>query len=188
MNLSAAHGREVHNVEYLRAFLLGRVGWTALNGLLIISGAFGMFRKDIVIAVGGFDLHCIGEDAELVARMHRHMHKRKIPYRMVMVPDRVNWTEVPETTKVLGRQRQRWSRGLTELIIKHRSMLFNPRYGRIGWVVLPYFLVFEALGPIIELLEFVTVLAGLLARAAGNSWLRERFGNCRSCRRFANCR
>lgn len=149
-------------VEYIRAFLLGRVGWTALNGLLIISGAFGMFRKDIVVAVGGFDLHCIGEDAELVARMHRHMRQRRIPYRMVMVPDTVNWTEVPETTKVLGRQRRRWSRGLTELIIKHRSMLFNPRYGRIGWVVLPYFLVFEALGPFIELLGFVTVLAGLL--------------------------
>lgn len=148
-------------VEYLRAFLLGRVGWSAINGLLIISGAFGMFRKDIVIEVGGFDLHCIGEDAELVARMHHHMLQEKRPYRMAMVPDTVNWTEVPETLKVLGRQRRRWSRGLTELIIKHRRMMLNPRYGRIGMLVLPYFFVFEALGPFIELLGFITVGIGL---------------------------
>ncbi|MDO9485289.1 MAG: glycosyltransferase [Actinomycetota bacterium] len=148
-------------VEYLRAFLLGRVGWSELNGLLIISGAFGMFRKDIVIEVGGFDLHCIGEDAELVARMHHHMLSNKRPYRMAMVPDTVNWTEVPETVKVLGRQRRRWSRGLTELLIKHRRMFLNPRYGRIGLVVMPYFLLFEALGPFIELFGFATVLLGL---------------------------
>lgn len=148
-------------VEYLRAFLLGRVGWTALNGLLIISGAFGMFRRDIVIAVGGFDLHCIGEDAELVARMHRHMRSGGLPYRMLLVSDTVNWTEVPENVKVLGRQRRRWSRGLTELIIKHWAMMLNPKYGRIGMVVMPYFLVFEAIGPFVELAGFVTVLMGL---------------------------
>ncbi|NQU36492.1 MAG: glycosyltransferase family 2 protein, partial [Actinobacteria bacterium] len=149
-------------VEYLRAFLLGRVGWTAIDGLLIISGAFGMFRKDVVVAVGGFDLHCIGEDAELVARMHRHMRDLKQPYRMIVVPDTVNWTEVPESVRVLARQRRRWSRGLTELLIKHRRMMLNPRYGRVGTVVLPYFLIFEALGPAIELGGFVSVVLGLI--------------------------
>lgn len=147
--------------EYLRAFLLGRVGWTAVDGLLIISGAFGMFRRDIVIEAGGFDLHCIGEDAELVARMHNVMRRRKQPYKMVMVADTVSWTEVPETFAVLGRQRRRWARGLTELLTKHRGMMLNPRYGRVGLVVLPYFLLFECLGPFIELAGVVTVLGGL---------------------------
>ncbi|MCB0917395.1 MAG: glycosyltransferase family 2 protein [Actinobacteria bacterium] len=149
-------------VEYLRAFLLGRVGWTAINGLLIISGAFGLFRRDIVIESGGFDLDCMGEDAELVATIHHRMRNEKRPYRMMLVPDTVNWTEVPETFKVLGRQRRRWSQGLTELLIKHRRMMFNPRYGRVGMVVLPYFLLFEVLGPFLELLGLVAVILGLI--------------------------
>jgi len=149
-------------VEYLRAFLLGRVGWTAINGLLIISGAFGLFRRDVVIESGGFDLDCMGEDAELVATIHHRMRMERRPYRMMLVPDTVNWTEVPETFKVLGRQRRRWAQGLTELLIKHRRMMFNPRYGRVGLVVFPYFLVFEVLGPFLELLGFVAVILGLI--------------------------
>lgn len=148
-------------VEYLRAFLLGRTGWSRLGGLLIISGAFGLFRRDLVVEVGGLDVDSLGEDAELVARLHRHLRERRQPYKVVFVTEPVCWTEVPETFEVLGRQRKRWTCGLAETLWKHRRMMGNPRYGRIGTVVLPYFLVFELLGPVIELAGVVAVLLGL---------------------------
>jgi cellulose synthase/poly-beta-1,6-N-acetylglucosamine synthase-like glycosyltransferase len=147
-------------MEYLRSFLLGRTGWSRLGGLLIISGAFGLFRRDTVIEVGGLDLNCIGEDAELVARLHHHFRVARRSYRIVFVAEPVCWTEVPSTVTELGRQRRRWSLGLAQVLRTHRKMIGNPRYGRIGLVVLPYYLIFELLSPVVELLGvFVVALS-----------------------------
>lgn len=148
-------------VEYLRSFLMGRAGWSRLQGLLVISGAFGLFRRDVVVQVGGFDLSSIGEDAELVAHIHREMRRQRRPYRIVFVPEPVCWTEVPATRAALGLQRRRWTHGLADTLWKHRVMIANPRYGRMGLLVLPFFLVFELLSPIVELLGVVAVALGL---------------------------
>jgi len=148
--------------EYLRAFLLGRTGWSKVDGLLVISGAFGLFRRDVVVAAGGLDSTSIGEDAELVVRLHRQLRRQGDPYRILFVGEPVSWTEVPSTTEVLGRQRRRWQRGLVELLAKHARMIGNPRYGRIGTVALPYFLLFEALAPVLELAGVILVPLGLV--------------------------
>ncbi len=137
-------------VEYLRAFLFGRVGLASLDSMFIVSGAFGVFRKDVVVKAGGFETATIGEDFELVVRLHRCQREWGRPYHITLVPDPVCWTEVPEDRKTLGRQRNRWQRGLLETLWKHRKMWFNPDYGRVGMFSLPYFLLFEALAPIIE--------------------------------------
>jgi cellulose synthase/poly-beta-1,6-N-acetylglucosamine synthase-like glycosyltransferase len=142
-------------VEYLRAFLAGRVGWSRLNALLIISGAFGLFRRQTVIDAGGYDPTTVGEDAELVVRLHRHCRERGQPYRVVFVADPVCWTEAPTSLRVLSRQRNRWHRGLLETLWRHRAMIGRRRYGAIGLFAMPYFLVFEALGPLIELAGYV---------------------------------
>lgn len=138
-------------VEYLRAFLLGRVGWSRLGGLLVISGAFGLFRRDLMVELGGLDPATIGEDSEIVVRFHRELRTRRRDYRISFVSEPVSWTEVPSTWKVLAAQRRRWHRGLCEILGKHRSMLLNPRYGRVGLMAMPYYLLFEFFAPIIEL-------------------------------------
>jgi cellulose synthase/poly-beta-1,6-N-acetylglucosamine synthase-like glycosyltransferase len=155
----------VQVVEYLRAFLLGRTGWSRLGGLLIISGAFGMFRRDLVVEIGGLDHDTIGEDAELVVRLHRHMREMRRDYRVVFVAEPVSWSEAPSTARVLGRQRRRWHRGITEILWKHRRMLANPRYGRIGLVAMPYYVLFEFLAPVIELAGLVMVPLGFAVGA-----------------------
>ncbi|MEW6583846.1 MAG: glycosyltransferase, partial [Actinomycetota bacterium] len=136
-------------VEYLRSFLVGRTGWSRINALLIVSGAFGVFRRDAVIRVGGY-AHTIGEDAELVVRLHRRMVEEGRPYAVTFVSDPVCWTEAPESLKVLRRQRIRWQRGLLETLWTHRKMILNPRYGNLGMLAMPYFLFFELLGPLVE--------------------------------------
>jgi cellulose synthase/poly-beta-1,6-N-acetylglucosamine synthase-like glycosyltransferase len=148
-------------VEYLRSFLLGRAGWSRLQGLLIISGAFGVFRRDLMVEIGGYDLDSVAEDADVVARIHRLLRQRKTEYRITFVTEPVCWTEVPETMQTLGRQRRRWSRGLADLLWRYRAMIANPRYGRVGTVTMPYFLVFESLGPTIELVGVASVIVGL---------------------------
>ncbi|HTX14035.1 MAG TPA: glycosyltransferase [Candidatus Baltobacteraceae bacterium] len=145
-------------VEYLRAFLIGREAWAQANMLTIISGAFGLFRTDLVRAVDGFRAGAIGEDFDLVARLHRYMLDRKIPYRIQFVPDPVCWTEVPSDLRSLGRQRARWQKGLIDVLLKNRDMLFRRRYGRIGWIALPYLWVFELFAPVIELGGIATIL------------------------------
>jgi cellulose synthase/poly-beta-1,6-N-acetylglucosamine synthase-like glycosyltransferase len=137
-------------VEYLRAFLSGRVAMSAANALLIISGAFGLFRRDAVVEVGGFRHDTIGEDMEIVARLHRRWRDTNRPYRIVFQPDPVCWTEAPESRKILASQRNRWQRGTCQVLSYHLPMLMNPRYGSVGLFAMPYFLIFEALGPIIE--------------------------------------
>jgi cellulose synthase/poly-beta-1,6-N-acetylglucosamine synthase-like glycosyltransferase len=148
-------------IEYLRAFLMGRAGWSRLRGLLIISGAFGLFRRDVLVEVGGYDSACAGEDAELVARLHHHLRRARRRYEIVFIAEPVCWTEVPSTFRDLGDQRRRWSRGLAETLTKHRAMAANPRYGRMGLVVIPYFVLFELLTPIVEVTGIAAVTLGL---------------------------
>lgn len=149
-------------VEYLRAFLTGRVGWSVLQSLLIISGAFGLYKKREVVEIGGYSTETDTEDLELVVRLHRHLRDRKRKYRVVFVPDPVCWTEAPETLEVLSRQRNRWHRGLLQTLWLHRGILFNPRYGTLGTVAFPYFFIFELFGPFIEILGYLAVLVAFL--------------------------
>lgn len=151
-------------VEYLRTFLTGRMGWSALRSLLIISGAFGLFRRSAVVAAGGYRTDTVGEDMELVVRIHRTLRERRIPYRMVFIPDPICWTEAPTTLAGLKRQRNRWQRGLIESLVAHSRMFLNARYGVIGLFAMPYFVLFEMLGPAIELSGYIMVA---VAAAAG---------------------
>src|SRR5437773_3383979 len=148
-------------VEYLRAFLFGRLGWNRLGGNLIISGAFGLFRKEYVMAVDGYRTNSIVEDLDLVVRMHRHLRRNKIKYEMPFIPDPVAWTEVPESLKILSRQRERWHRGLIAAMWQYKTMLFNPRYGRVGLLAVPFFTLGEMLAPLVELLGYVVTIVGL---------------------------
>ena len=153
-------------VEYLRAFLFGRVGWDVVNSLLILSGAFTLFNKAAVLEVGGYKPGNITEDMEIIVRLHKYNLKNKNPYRIKFVSDPICWTEVPERIKMLGRQRRRWQLGLMQTIFQHMSMLFNPRYGKIGMLVIPYYVFFEMVGPLVEVLGYIIVplayLLGLL--------------------------
>ena len=156
-------------IEYLRAFLIGREAWAQGNMLTIISGAFGVFRTDLVRAVGGYRASSIGEDMDLVARLHRHLRDEGTDYQIGFVPDPMCWTEVPSDLRSLGRQRARWQKGLLDVLWPNRDMLFRPRYGRIGCIALPYLWVFELFAPIIETLGITTIILaaalGLLSRA-----------------------
>nr|WP_197205810.1 glycosyltransferase [Cytobacillus firmus] len=148
-------------IEYLRAFLMGRIGLSRHNLLLIVSGAFGVFSKQWVIDAGGYKTNTVGEDMELVVRLHRLIRDKKQKKKIVYVPDPVCWTEVPESTTYLRRQRRRWHRGLFESLWTHRKMTFNPRYGPIGFISFPYFWIVEFLGPIVELLGYIYVVISL---------------------------
>lgn len=156
-------------IEYLRAFLIGREAWGQGNMLTIISGAFGVFRTDLVRAVGGYRAKAIGEDFDLVARMHKHLLEKKADYRIHFVPDPMCWTEVPSDLRSLGRQRARWQKGLIDVLWLTRGMLFRPRYGRIGSFALPYLWLFEFAAPVVEILGIVTIVLaatlGVLSRA-----------------------
>lgn len=144
-------------IEYLRAFLIGREAWSQGNMLTIISGAFGVFRTDLVRAVGGYRTDAIGEDFDLVARLHRYLRLQRIDYQIPFVPDPMCWTEAPSDLRSLGRQRARWQKGLLDVLWLNRDMLFRPRYGRIGSFALPYLWLFELFAPIIEIGGLFTV-------------------------------
>jgi len=144
-------------VEYLRAFLFGRVGLDAMNGILILSGAFSLFRKAAVIEAGGYRVKNVTEDMELILRLHRHCIDRKSNYRIKFISDPVCWTEVPEDLRMLGRQRRRWHLGLMQSIFQYRGMLFNPKYGKLGLCVMPYYLLIELLSPVVEVLGYIVV-------------------------------
>ena len=147
----------VQVIEYLRAFLIGREAWARGNMLMIIAGAFGVFRTDLVRAVGGYRARAIGEDFDVVARMHRHLQAKDADYQITFVPDPVCWTEVPSDIRSLARQRSRWQKGLLDVLWLNRDMLFRPRYGRIGFLAMPYLWLFELFAPIIELGGIVTI-------------------------------
>jgi cellulose synthase/poly-beta-1,6-N-acetylglucosamine synthase-like glycosyltransferase len=144
-------------MEYLRAFLFGRLGWAPMNALLIISGAFGIFYKEKVVSVGGFRTDTIGEDMELVMRLHRVLTKRGVPYRIAFVPDPVCWTEAPEDLRTLRSQRIRWQHGLGDSIRINRGLLFQRGSGFVGWFALPFFIIFEWLGPLVEVAGYIFV-------------------------------
>ena len=151
-------------VEYLRAFLFGRLGWNRLGGNIIISGAFGLFRREQVLNAGGYLHDTVGEDMELVLRLKRLSYERGGPGKIAFVPDPVAWTEVPESLNVLGRQRDRWHRGLADVLWRHRGMLLNSRYGVTGLVVFPYYAFVELLAPVIEAAGLITLVLGLIFR------------------------
>ncbi|MDD2805895.1 MAG: glycosyltransferase [Elusimicrobiales bacterium] len=143
-------------LEYTRAFLSGRTGWNALKSLLIISGAFGVFRKDIVVAVNGYR-KTVGEDMDLVMRLHRHCRENKIPYKILFVPDPVCWTQAPFSLGMLLKQRNRWHRGMIDALLQNKSMILNPKYGATSLVGISYFVFVEFLGPLIELFGYVSI-------------------------------
>lgn len=145
-------------LEYIRAFLLGRMAWTRMNGLLLISGAFGAFDREIVIKVGGYNTATVGEDMELVVRMRRYMEEQEMPYQVAYIPDPLCWTEAPSSFKILGRQRNRWTRGTIQTLQIHKKMFFNKRYGVLGLLSYPYWFFFEFLAPLIEFGGFIAFL------------------------------
>lgn len=142
-------------LEYIRAFVLGRMAWSRASGLILISGAFGVFDRKIVLECGGYDRTTVGEDMELVVRMRKYMEEKKEPYEVLTIPDPLCWTEVPESKDILKKQRNRWMRGTMETLWKHRKMMFNPKYGKLGMISLPYWFFFEFLGPLIEFLGYI---------------------------------
>lgn len=157
-------------LEYIRSFLFGRIGWDQLNSLLIISGAFGVFDREAVLKVGGYDVESIGEDFELTLRLHRHYKEEGIDYNIRFFPEPVCWTEVPATWNELSSQRNRWQRGLFETLVKHKKMIFNPKYGSVGLIGLPFYLIFELLSPVVEFLGYALVLFLLMTATLNTSF------------------
>ena len=148
-------------VEYLRAFLFGRLGWNQLGGNLILSGAFGMFRKSILVGVGGYSTNSIGEDMDLVVKIRDRQRDLEGPRRIEFIADPIAWTEVPETLDSLGRQRDRWHRGLAGVLWHHRHLVFNPRKGAMGLIVFPYYLLVELMSPVFEVVGVAVTIVGL---------------------------
>ncbi len=153
---------QIQVVEYLRAFLFGRMGWSAFDVLLIISGAFGIFRQDIMEKVGGWDSRAIGEDMDLVVRLHKHIRKNRLAHHLSFAPDPVCWTQAPGTLKDLSTQRDRWQRGLMQTMVDNRGLMFNPRYGRVGMVGFPYFFLYEMLGCVMEIAAIPLVIVSFI--------------------------
>ncbi|WP_083258719.1 glycosyltransferase family 2 protein [Cellulosilyticum sp. I15G10I2] len=156
-------------IEYMRAFMSGRLGWAYSNSLLIISGAFGLFRKERVISVGGYltssgqyEKDTVGEDMELVVRIGRMMREKGLRYKIDYAYNANCWTEVPEDLKSLKKQRYRWHRGLVDILTFHKKMIFNPAYGRTGCIAMPYFFIFEMVGPLIETQGYCMVIIALM--------------------------
>ena len=158
VNLPKKFLPRMQTLEYIRAFLLGRMAWSRLNGLLLISGAFGAFDKDLVIKCGGYNVNTVGEDMELIVRMRRYMVENKLKYKITYIPDPLCWTEAPANYKILGRQRNRWTRGTIETLRTHKVMFFNPKYGLLGLLSYPYWFFFEWLAPVIEFFGIIAFI------------------------------
>lgn len=148
--------------EYLRAFLFGRLGWNRMGGNVIVSGAFGLFQRHYLLAIGGYAAGNVTEDLDLVVRLHAYLRKSGVAYDIPFIPDPVAWTEVPSDLRTHRRQRERWHRGLVATLFTHRRMLFNPRHGRLGLLTLPFFFLGEMLAPLVELLGYALTATGLL--------------------------
>lgn len=149
---------KIQVVEYLRAFLFGRLGWSKLNIMMIISGAFGVFRQDMLKALGGWSRNSVVEDMELVLRMQKRIHRQQTDYRLAFAPDPICWTQAPDSLKGLSTQRDRWQRGLMDTLLKNLDVFFNIRYRRLGLIGYPYFFLFEFLGVFIEVTGYVAIL------------------------------
>lgn len=150
-------------LEYMRAFLLGRMAWSKINGLLLISGAFGLFKREIALKAGGYNHNTVGEDMELVVRMRTYMYEQKRRHKVCYIPDPLCWTEAPSTYQILGRQRNRWARGTFETLKIHRKIFLNPRYGVLGMISYPFWLLYEWLVPFVELSGFIVFLILIIA-------------------------
>jgi cellulose synthase/poly-beta-1,6-N-acetylglucosamine synthase-like glycosyltransferase len=146
-------------IEYNRSFLMGRLAWSRLDGLLLISGALGLFDKQVVIDCGGYFTKTVGEDMELVVRMRKYMAGQNTKYKVVYISDPLCWTEAPSSLKVLGSQRNRWTRGTIDTILLHKDVFFNRKYGFMGMVSHPYWVFFEWLAPLIELAGIIYFIA-----------------------------
>jgi len=144
-------------VEYLRGFLFGRIGWSSLDALLILSGTFSMFHKQSVMDLGGYDTRTVSEDMELVTRLHHRLRPRRAPYRVTFIADPICWTEAPVSLTQLGRQRRRWHQGLGECLLRHAALTLNPRYGAVGLIGVPFQWI-ELLGPAVEFLGYLFVI------------------------------
>ncbi|RVT73939.1 glycosyltransferase family 2 protein [Flavobacterium sufflavum] len=158
VNIPDAMLPRIQVLEYLRAFLLGRMAWGRLDGLLLISGAFGAFDREIALEVGGYNTKTVGEDMELVVRMRRYMLENKIPYGVSYIPDPLCWTEAPENFKIFKKQRSRWMRGTIETLSFHKKMFLNPKYKLLGMLSIPYWTFFEFLAPGIEFIGLVITI------------------------------
>jgi cellulose synthase/poly-beta-1,6-N-acetylglucosamine synthase-like glycosyltransferase len=145
-------------LEYVRAFLFGRMAWSQINGLLLVSGGLGMFDKEIAVVAGGYWHKSLGEDMELITRMRKHMYDNKIPFSIKYIPESLCWTEVPATREVLIRQRVRWARGLIQTLYLHKNMFFNKKYEKTAFLILPYFFAFEFMVPILEFIGVVVII------------------------------
>ncbi|MFH1777292.1 MAG: glycosyltransferase [Candidatus Omnitrophota bacterium] len=152
----------VQAIEYLRIFLFGKLGWNRFGGDLIISGAFGFFRKDQVVACGGYEINTVGEDIELTVRMHRKLREKGRRCRVIFVSDPIAWTEAPPNIASLVKQRERWHRGLIDTIQRHKIMFFNPRYKAVGLISFPFYAAGEMFAPIMECAGVITMITGLL--------------------------
>lgn len=161
----------VQIMEYLRAFLMARLALGRMQALTVISGAFGLFSRQRVVEVGGYSHATVGEDMELVVKLHRHMRDNRLPYRIDFIAEPVCWTECPEDVGVLGRQRARWQRGALECFAKHKDMCFNPRYGRIGFVGFGHILLVDVLGPVVEVLGYALVPLLYALKLLAVEWL-----------------
>jgi len=169
INLPSKFLPKLQVLEYTRAFLLGRMAWSELDGLMLISGAMGMFDRKTMIECGGFDIKSIGEDMDMVLKMRAHMAENKKKYIVTYIPDPLCWTQVPSDYKSLSNQRTRWSKGLIDCLIKYRKMFLNPKYGKLGMLGYPFWLIFEWIAPIIALLGMVFTIC-LIATSSIN-WL-----------------
>ncbi|KAF2508474.1 glycosyltransferase family 2 protein [Flavobacterium zhairuonense] len=158
-------------LEYVRSFLFGRMAWSQINGLLLVSGGLGMFDKEIVIKAGGYWHQSLGEDMELITRMRKYMHSTNQEFLIKYIPESLCWTEVPSTREIFLRQRIRWARGLIQTLYLHRKMFLNPKYGRTGLLVLPFFFSFEFLVPIIELIGVIILIASFILNIINYQYL-----------------
>ena len=148
-------------MEYIRAFVLGKMGWSLINCVPNVSGGLGLFDKEVAIKAGGYDAQSFGEDMELMMRMSRYAYDNKIDYAIRYIPETLCWTEAPSSVKIFMRQRTRWARGLAQLMYAHKGMLFNPSYGKVGWILMPYNFFFELLAPIVELTGIIYYIVQL---------------------------
>jgi cellulose synthase/poly-beta-1,6-N-acetylglucosamine synthase-like glycosyltransferase len=171
VNLDQAPLVAMQAMEYLRAFYSGRLGLSRINSLILISGAFGVFRTAAVREIGGYRPDTVTEDFDLLVRLHREFIRRDREYDVEFIPQPVVWTEVPDTRRVLSRQRRRWYRGMVETLWTNRRMIGNPKYGRIGTYVLPTFVVAEVFGPLVEGVGYVLIPTALLLGAVNPEFL-----------------
>lgn len=161
--------------EYMRAFLTARIANAHLGILLLISGAFGVFKRSALIEIGGYRHDTVGEDLEVIVRLHRRMREQRRAHRIEFVPEVVCWTEAPESLEGLRNQRSRWEQGALETLVRHASMIGNPRYGRIGLVAMPLMLIEDVLGPPLELIGYLVIpvcyLLGILSSSFAMAFL-----------------